>query len=330
MRRAVGHRSSVRRTVTWLALLLAGCATPAARTVLADDHEIVIPVAGNVTLAGTLSLPRDSAVRGVAVLIGGSGPQDRDGTRAELPGYAPWREVRDTLVARGMAVVRLDERGTGRSGGTQAGYTTLQAASDVQAVLGWLAAERRVRQWPVALVGHSEGAVIALLVARAEPRVRALALLGAPARAGRDIARRQRADLVGSDLARWPAAVRTQVLAAAEVEAESLAVRDPWLRTWFALDPRDVARDVRRPVLLVHGATDRQVPPSHADELAAVLRVAGAPVVQVQHLRDTDHLLLPDPDGDPTGYVRLGDRRIRPAALTAIAQFFAVHMAPAR
>jgi len=288
-----------------------------------------------VTLAGTLTLPdRGGRRRGAAservaavVLVGGSGPQDRDGARPELPGYAPWRDVSDALATAGLAVLRLDDRGTGESTGRFAGATTEDFAHDAAAAVAWLRRQAMIDPARIAIVGHSEGAVVALLVARADPALRALVLLGAPSRPGREIARWQRDHLVRSDLARWPASERGAVLAAAEAEAEALATRDPWLREWFTLDPRTVASGIRQPVLLLHGETDQQVPPAHADELAAVLRRGGARVVQVQRVPDTDHLLLPDHDGDPQGYVRLAERRVRTGIITATTHFLSVHTA---
>ena len=91
----------------------------------------MVVVDDSTTLVGALMRPASSApaaaveprVPGV-LLIGGSGPQDRDGTRVELSGYAPWRELSESLAAAGMAVLRLDDRGTGESGGRFAGATT--------------------------------------------------------------------------------------------------------------------------------------------------------------------------------------------------------------
>jgi pimeloyl-ACP methyl ester carboxylesterase len=99
----------------------------------------------------------------------------------------------------------------------------------------------------IALVGHSEGALVALLVARDDPRVWVLGLLGAASRPGREVARWQRATLVAGDLTTWPPAQRAAVLARAESDADAIAATDPWLRTWFSLDPRAIARDVRQP-----------------------------------------------------------------------------------
>lgn len=303
----------------------------------ADTHadEVVIEVDSATTLAGTISWPvvagtgadtdAPRAVVPAVLLIAGSGPQDRDGARVELPGYAPWRDFSAALVSAGFAVLRLDDRGTGASRGRFAGATTDDFARDAAAAVSWLRRQPSIDRARIALVGHSEGAVVALLAARADPAVGALVLLGAPSRSGREIARWQRQQLVSSDLARWPSTERRAVLAAAESEAEQVAAHDPWLRRWFALDPRAVAASVTQPVLLVHGDTDRQVPPEHADELAVVLRAAGAHV-EVRHVSDTDHLLLPDHDGDPQGYVRLADRRPRTAVIAATTHFLSVHM----
>ena len=100
------------------------------------------------------------------------------------------------------------------------------------------------------------------------------------------------------------------------MEAEAVATTDRWLRTWFALDPRRIARDVAQPTLVVHGENDRQVPAEQADELAAVLPDARA--VRLPHL---NHLLLTDFDGDPRGYVRLTTRRVSGDVLRTLVTF---------
>lgn len=307
--------------------LAIGCVEPATPRAVVG-REVRIAVDSATTLAGTLTMPvRAAASCAPAVLLlSGSGLQDREGARADVPGYRPWRDVRDALIARGVAVLQLDDRGFGGSTGAFAGATTADFARDAGTALRWLREVPGIDAWRLAVVGHSEGAVEALLVAQADRQLAALVLLGAPSRPGREIARSQRQELVGSDLARWPARERRAVLAAAEAVAESLAVRDPRLRQWFALDPRDVARGVRVPVLLLHGETDRQVPPRHADELADVLRRSGAPVVAVRHLPQTNHLLLADRDGDPQGYGRLPDRRVRREALEALVGFLVTQL----
>jgi pimeloyl-ACP methyl ester carboxylesterase len=307
--------------------MVAACRAPAAPVV--DRTEVRVPVESDgdaIVLAGTLTAPRvgASARPPVALILGGSGPQNRDGARDDLPGYQPWAELADSLAVRGIASLRLDDRGTAASTGQFAGSTTVDFARDAEAAARWLRTAPSVDGTRLALIGHSEGALVALLAAPRLAPVRALVLLGAASRPGRELARWQRQAVVTRDLAAFPPSTRTPVLSAAEGEAERLAAREPWLRTWFALDPREAARTAARathaPVLLVHGETDQQVPVAQADELAAALRTGGS-AVQLVRVPRTNHLFLADDDGGPEGYVRLTDRRVRPAALGAIAGF---------
>lgn len=321
------RRAAVLLAAAGVLVLLVACRAPAAPSVA--RREVRIPVdtdSGSIVLAGTLTVPSDAGGRAppVALILSGSGPQNRDGARDDLPGYQPWQETADSLATGGIASLRLDDRGTAASTGRFAGSTTLDFARDAAAAVAWLRASPSVDGTRVALIGHSEGALVALLAAPALPSVRALVLLGAASRPGRELARWQRQAVVTRDLAAFPPSERTPVLTAAEDEAERLAEREPWVRTWFALDPREAAgtaaRTTHAPVLLVHGETDQQVPVAQAEELAAALR-AGGSAVRVVRLPRTNHLFLADDDGGPEGYVRLTDRRMRPAALGAITGF---------
>ncbi len=296
------------------------------------EREVRVPSDSGVILAGTFALPTDRNASDdttsragtpragwpTALLLSGSGPQDRDGSRAELPGYLPFRDIADSLLGRGVAVLRLDDRGTGASTGRFAGATTYDFARDAEAALRWLRAQEGVDPARIALIGHSEGALVAMLVAARDSQVASLVLLGATARNGRELARWQRATLVQSDAAAWPPSERTSVLARAEAEAERAAAADPWLRTWFEIEPREVARRVSAPVLLLHGAQDRQVPVGEEDALAKAFRAGGARV-ETRRVPLANHLMLTDPDGDPRGYARLSERHLRADVLQAIA-----------
>jgi len=312
------------------------------------DREVLVIADSGVVLAGTFSAPSPSIVpslvpsplssssgssstvplSGVArltavLLLSGSGPQDRDGARVELPGYVPFRDIADTLVAHGIAVLRLDDRGTGASTGHFGGSTTRDFARDARAAVHWLRTESTVDERRIVLLGHSEGALVSLLVAADDGALAGLVLLGAPAHNGRELARWQRQELVNGDQATWPPNERAGVLARADIDAERAAAQDPWMRTWFDLDPRVVARRLRMPALLLHGDNDRQVPVGDADELAMALRSGGARAVTVRRFPATDHLFLEDHDGDPRGYVRLEDRHLRGDVLRAITDWLA-------
>jgi pimeloyl-ACP methyl ester carboxylesterase len=281
-------------------------------------------------LAGTFTRPvRDTSGAppraAVAVLLlSGSGPQDRDGARADLPGYAPLRDLADSLGASGLAVLRTDDRGVAGSSGEFIGTTTLDFARDAERAIAWLRRQPGIDPDHIALVGHSEGALVAMLVASRDTAISDLVLLGASSQTGREVARWQRAALVAHDTSAWPAGSRASVLAAADSNAERAASRDAWLRTWFALDPRVIARGVRARVLLIHGEHDQQVPSSHAGELAAALRDGGAGDVSVRRFPSTNHLLLEDRDGDPTRYAQLTSRRVRGEITGEIADWLRV------
>lgn len=321
-------------------ILAAGCTTPAPAP-SAESFDVRIPAADGVILAGTLSRParlaNSSAARApVVVLVSGSGPQDRDGARDDLPGYRPFRDLAGALGAQGIAVLRMDDRGTGASSGRFAGATTLDFARDLEAAIAWLRGRTDVDGARPALIGHSEGALVSLIAASRDSAIAALVLLGASSRTGRELARWQRTALVSSDPAAFPASSRAMVLAAAEQAAEAAARGDAWLRTWFDLDPRQIARDTRAPALLLHGENDRQVPVEQAGELAAALRARVVmpqqppATVLVQRFPHTDHLMLEDHDGDPRGYVRLAERSLRASVVSAIVEWLPPRLGVAR
>jgi len=135
-------------------------------------------------LSGTLTRPRGTGARvPVVVTITGSGPQDRDGRLAGINGYRPFRALADTLGRRGVAVLRFDERGVGGSTGTYAGATTQDFAADVRAALAWLRTRPDVDPRRLALLGHSEGGIVAPMVA-ATDSVAAVVLTGVALAAG--------------------------------------------------------------------------------------------------------------------------------------------------
>src|SRR5688572_4623625 len=132
------------------------------------------------TLAGTLTLPRGaSSARpvGAIVTITGSGAQERDSRLGGVQGYQPFRQYADSLARRGIAVLRMDDRGTGASKGTHRGSTSADFAEDIRAGLAYLRTRPEIDSTRLGLAGHSEGALIANLVAAKEPSLRAIVLL---------------------------------------------------------------------------------------------------------------------------------------------------------
>lgn len=115
-----------------------------------------------VTLVGTLTLPRGDGPFPAAVLISGSGPQDRDET---LLGHKPFAVIADHLTRRGFAVLRYDDRGVAKSTGDFGKATTLDFARDAASAVLYLASRKEIDGDKIGLIGHSEGGLVAPLVA---------------------------------------------------------------------------------------------------------------------------------------------------------------------
>lgn len=140
--------------------------------------------AAGITLAGTLTLPEGEGPFPAVVLISGSGPQNRD---EEMMGHKPFLVLADALTRRGIAVLRFDDRGVGQSGGVHAAATTLDFAGDVAAAVEYLRTRREVRPAAIGLVGHSEGGIIAPVVAAADPEIAFAVLLAGVGVSGREL-----------------------------------------------------------------------------------------------------------------------------------------------
>jgi pimeloyl-ACP methyl ester carboxylesterase len=128
----------------------------------------------NINLAGTLSLPKKDGVFPAVILITGSGAQNRD---EELLGHKPFLVIADYLTKNGIAVLRFDDRGTAMSKGDFTSATTLDFATDVEAGLQFLMSRREIDKKKVGLIGHSEGGMIAPMVASKSKNVSFIVLL---------------------------------------------------------------------------------------------------------------------------------------------------------
>lgn len=125
-----------------------------------------------ITLAGTLSLPQKEGVFPAVILISGSGPQNRD---EELLGHKPFLVISDYLTRNGIAVLRFDDRGVGQSKGVFKTATSADHASDVASAVAYLKTRKEIKQ--IGLMGHSEGGLIAPMVAATNANVAFIVLL---------------------------------------------------------------------------------------------------------------------------------------------------------
>jgi pimeloyl-ACP methyl ester carboxylesterase len=150
-----------------------------------DTLDVTIPHdAAGLTLAGTLTLPRSTGPHAAVLLISGSGPQDRN---QEVFGHRPFLVIADDLTRRGIAVLRVDDRGVGGSTGARDHATSEDYAGDALACVRFLERRPEIDARRIGLVGHSEGGLVAPMVAARHPAIAFVVLLAAPALPGADL-----------------------------------------------------------------------------------------------------------------------------------------------
>lgn len=286
-----------------------------------NDEQVRIPDNGFV-LAGTLSKPVNAgAIRLPAVvLVGGSGPTDRD----ELAfGIAIFGQLADAIADAGFIVLRYDKRGVGMSGGRDEAATLADYADDARAAVKFLSERKDVDPKRIAMAGHSEGGIVAMLAAARDRRIAALALVATPGVTGAELNLEQvkhALDRTNRSAAEKQATIELQKkiqqavltgtgwepLAAYRRQADT-----PWFQSFLAFDPATVMRDIRQPVLVVQGELDTQVAPSNAGRLEALAsQRKNRPAAQVVRVRGVNHLLVPATTGEADEYLALEDTRV--------------------
>lgn len=318
----------------------------------AEDVTFSNTAAGN-TLAGTLTTPSSGGPFPAVILISGSGPQNRDGM---ILGHKPFLVLADALTRRGIAVLRFDDRGFGQSTGNFAKATTQDFATDVQAGIHYLQSRPDIDARRIGLIGHSEGGLIAPMVAVQSSDVAFLVLLAAPGFAGETILQQQAAlinrgsgkseDFINANTAlqqRMFAAVKKskdtaeirknletafaeatpaerQLIEEAQIttDTEMRSLSSPWLRFFLSYDPIPALKQIRVPVLAITGSKDVQVPPK--ENLAAIekaLKEGKNTAITIKELPGLNHLFQTATTGLPSEYNAI-DETFSPEALQLI------------
>ena len=296
------------------------------------DREVTIEHPDGHTLAGTLTMPGSGGPFAAAVLVSGSGPQDRDET---LMGHKPFLVIADHLTRNGIAVLRYDDRGNAGSTGQFKDATTKDLATDALAAVNFLKTVADVDPQRIGIIGHSEGGLIAPMVASESNDVAYIVLLAGTGVPGDEILRLQLKLLLeagGMDeevLAGFQAqqekALDLIVAGASEEELEE-AIRpvleaqlkamgfegeereeaidsqlgqlsSPWMRYFINCDPRPYLSRVRCPVLALNGTLDLQV--WHEQNLPQIEKavLSGGGDVTVRRYEGLNHLFQPATTG---------------------------------
>ena len=179
-----------------------------------------------------------------------------------------------------------------------------QSIFNVRAGLAYLRTRPEIRADRLGVLGHSEGAIIAPMVAEKEPTLRAIVLLAGIAQPGRTALHFQLKNMVEHDTKATPAE-REARIADIPKRIDAMAAADPWMKFFLSYDPAPTMRLVKTPVLILTGSRDQQAVPAEVALLEAAFKVGGNKDVTARVLPDLNHLFVHDTDGFPVNYVKL-------------------------
>ena len=312
----------------------------------------------SISLAGTLTLPQSADPFPAAVLLGGSGPNDRDETFA---GHHPFLILADHLTRKGIAVLRFDKRGIGKSSGDFAKAATEDFASDAEAALAYLRSRKEIDPKRVGIIGHSEGGILAPVVAmNSRGGVAWIVLLAAPGLKGEDLLllqseRMLRAagvddDQINRSLAlnktsyalirqeKDPATLEAKLndliqstsmgasLPPSALQAQVRVLVSPWFRSYLDYDPLPALQKLSCPVLALNGDKDLQVPSKeNLPKIQKALQDAGNKDFQVTELPGLNHLFQHALSGSPTEFGGI-EETMAPEALNGVSDWILKHI----
>lgn len=314
----------------------------------------------NVSLAGTLTLPKKDGIFPAVILITGSGPQNRD---EELLGHKPFLIISDYLTRNGIAVLRYDDRGVGQSTGDFKIATSADLATDVESAIAYLKSRKEIKKNRIGLIGHSEGGLIAPIVASKSKDVNFIVLLAGTGIQGDKLLLLQQeliAKANGVSKAEIEKTIRNNskvfemvvksndnqklktdltVLINGLLENEPNAeiptgmtkeefiseqvnqISSPWMVYFMKFNPATTLEKVKCPVLAVNGEKDLQVPPK--ENLTAIknaLEKGGNKNVTTKEFPNLNHLFQESETGSPNEYGTI-EQTFSPIVLEEITQW---------
>ena len=303
-------------------------------------EEVTIKATGY-TLAGTLLIPKKGQRPLPAVItITGSGQQTRDEPLPipNLGAYRPMRQIAESLAARGIAVLRVDDRGVGGSGGrdTLMTATTSSFADDVRTEVAYLRSRPEIDPKRIALVGHSEGGIIAPMLALTDPQIAAIVLMAGSGKRGDLISMDQLSDVLDKtpgitpEIRAQKVAEEQEIIKAVQTGGDlskyPAQVKLPWIKEFWTYDPLPPIRKVRTPILILQGGLDHQITPEQASMLETAAREGGNKDVTKRIFPTLNHLFLPATTGSSTEYSSLTITAIPDEVLKVLSDWLVVKL----
>jgi pimeloyl-ACP methyl ester carboxylesterase len=251
-----------------------------------------------IKLAGTLTTPKTGSKFPAVIMITGSGPQDRD---ENIFNHKPFKVIADYLTRLGIAVLRFDDRGVGKSEGTFEESTTKDFSTDVLAAIDFLKSRKEIDKKKIGLIGHSEGGIIAPMCAIGSKNIAYIVLLAGPGVKGDQILLEQTklidyAEKMDSASVKKDLELASKIYPEIQKKAEDKVISrkleqfyseywnslsdsakaekpfvsllsqirvllSPWFKYFVSYDPSKALQKIKIPLLALNGSNDLQVSP---------------------------------------------------------------------
>jgi len=321
-----------------------------------EENVILQNPIDKIQLGGTLTLPGKKGIFSAAILITGSGAQDRD---ESLFGHKPFLVLSDFLTRQGIAVLRLDDRGIGQSTGSIATSTTIDFVEDIRSGVNYLKKHPQIDPKNIGLIGHSEGGIIAPILETTSTDIAFIVMLAGTGLPGEEILYLQGEalhkamnmdeefiethrlmqsnifEIVKSQIPESEKMVRCQealnklsqeqksILGLDEetINGQCAVVSSKWLHFFLTYDPRPTLEKVTCPVLALIGEKDLQVPAK--ENLWAIenaLSRGGNNHFEVRELAGLNHLFQTAETGSTTEYAQI-EETMSPVVLRTISEW---------
>ncbi|MEM6377365.1 MAG: alpha/beta hydrolase [Bacteroidota bacterium] len=309
----------------------------------------------NIKLAGTLTTPKNVENPPVVIMVSGSGPQNRN---EEIMNHRPFWVWADHLTRQGIAVLRYDDRGVASSEGDHAIATSEDFAEDTKAAIAYLRQQDQFKNSPIGIIGHSEGGMIAPMVAAEDKELDFIVLLAGPGVANDELMYLQNKRFVdGQDM---PDAARATFLEQqkalftlvknsgdrsleeledlvfqeyekrngginlrenAEIQRAVKQFTSPWMRYFLSYDPESTLAKVKCPVLAVNGDKDIQVvSEQNLPGIEKALKESGNKNFTIKTFPGLNHLFQTAETGQVDEYFEI-EETVNPAVLEYVTKW---------
>jgi alpha/beta superfamily hydrolase len=301
------------------------------------------PVA-KIKLAGTLTKPKGKGPFPAVILVSGSGPQDRN---EEILGHKPFLVIADYLTKNGIAVLRFDDRGVGKSAGDFAKATSADFATDVEAGIAFLKQQKGINIQKIGIIGHSEGGMIAPMVAAKDSSIHFIILLAGPGIFIRDLMLQQQNDILKSQKTDFTEITKQveinrkafeiilntpdnfdaknklfkmyrasdSIQTEGEIRLTAAELVSPWYRYFIGYNPQIALEQTTCSVLAINGDKDLQVASKpNLNGIEKALKSGGNKDFKVIEIPNMNHLFQTSSTGNISEYGQL-EETISPKVL---------------